>query len=85
LLFLLTDNGSTFQPAYLGSSVVLSNSRCSIDVVNSSVEPAGSGLSLSLSVTFFPAWSGANPYIFMSAQGTDNYADFTFVGFWSIP
>jgi hypothetical protein len=84
-LYLYGDNGLSYQSAQLDTPAVLVNSRCSIDVGNSSVEPSGTGLSLSVSVTFFPTWSGTQPYIFIAAQGSDTYADYTIVGFWSIP
>lgn len=85
-LYLRSDNALSWQAAQPGTPAFLVNSRCSIDVGNSSVQPSGTGLSLNLSMTFFSAWSGTQPYIFMSATDSDlNSVYYTIVGFWSIP
>ena len=89
---LLSQDGSTAndnlwtQPAALQTAVQLSNSQCSIDVGNSFTQPAGTGVSINLSITFKAPWSGTQQYIFMAAQDAGNdEVQWPIVGTWIIP
>ena len=73
-------------PALLGTPGTLSNSQCSIDVANSSVQTNGAGVSVNLSITFNSAWSGTLQYIFMAARDSGgNEVDWPIVGTWNVP
>lgn len=62
---LLTDGGSTWMPATLGSNATLSNSQCSINVAAASLATNGNALTLNLPVAFAPLYGGSkNIYMY---------------------
>jgi len=69
---LLDDAGAVWQSAVPGTSTPLQNSQCSIDVSASSVTAVGNTLTLSLPITFTPAFAGAKNIYMYAASATSN-------------
>jgi hypothetical protein len=71
-LHLLDDAGTTWQSAGLGTSTPLQNGQCTIDVSTSAVTAVGNTLTLSLPITFAPAFAGAKNIYMYAATATGN-------------
>ena len=56
---LLSDNGTTWQAATLGTATTLQNSQCSLNVATATVASSGNTLTLNVPMTFKPAYAGA--------------------------
>ena len=83
-LHLLDDTGTTWQSSGIGTSTPLQNSQCSIDVSASTATPAGNALTLSLPVTFAPAFAGAKNIYMYAATATAN-SGWQDRGDWMVP
>jgi hypothetical protein len=90
-IFLAADNSMNNYDIWAGSALlgtpgILSNSQCSIDAANSSVQLNGGGFRVNLSITFNPAWYGTSQYIFMAAEDAGaNKVQWPYLGSWNIP
>ena len=58
-LYMANDSQSTYTNGALGSSITLQNSQCSLNLASSSAAGSGNNLSVSLAVSFKPAFVGA--------------------------
>jgi imidazole glycerol phosphate synthase subunit HisF len=56
---LLNDGPTAWLPATLGSAATLQNSQCSLNVATATVSRSGDVLTLSVTVTFQPAFAGS--------------------------
>jgi hypothetical protein len=71
--------------ATLGSpGVTISNSQCTLDYQNSWVVKNGSKVTLNLSLSFSPSWSGTKDVYMAAADSTQTVA-WPYVGYWTIP
>ncbi len=91
LIFLSSDDSQPSYNTWVGSAVLgtpgasLSNSQCTIDVANSSVEKSGASVSIRLSITFADTWSGTK-YIYMAAEDSGGERDeWRYLGYWVVP
>jgi M6 family metalloprotease-like protein len=83
-LYLLNNAGNAWTSATLGSANVLSNSQCSVNAATATVVPSGTGLSLSLPVTFAAGYAGSKS-VFTYAAGTSANSGWQTVGSWIVP
>jgi uncharacterized repeat protein (TIGR01451 family) len=66
-LNLLNDGATAWQTATLGAATTLQNSQCSVNVAPATAVPSGTTLTLTLPMTFQPAYAGTqNIYMFDS-------------------
>ncbi len=82
----LANNAGAFATGGLvvGSSGTLQNSQCTINVATSSVSFSGNTLTLSLALSFAPAFAGAKN-IYMYVQNATLSNGFTQEGTWTVP
>jgi uncharacterized repeat protein (TIGR01451 family) len=84
-LYFLNDAGTAWStPVAPGAAVTLSNSQCSLNVAAASVTPSGTDLTLSLPVTFTPAYAGAKS-TYMYAAGSSANSGWQALGTWTVP
>jgi uncharacterized membrane protein len=85
-LYLRNDAGTAWQPAIiLGTANVVENSQCSIDVGNSSTAGLNTNLTVTLAITFKPAFTGAKT-IYMEAHDTGTTdSGWQTRGTWTVP
>jgi hypothetical protein len=83
LLNLLNDAGGTWLSAALGSGT-LQNSQCAIALGSSTVVPSGNTLTLTLAMTFTPAFAGSQT-IFMYATNGTQASGWQTRGTWTVP
>jgi hypothetical protein len=69
LLFLLNDAGTAWLSAAPGSPVTLQNQQCAIDVATSGASTSGNALTLSLALTFKPAFVGVKKVYLFASNG----------------
>ena len=75
---------SWLAPVTLGTSATLGNSLCSINVASSSVSLSGTGLVLSLPLTFTTQFSGQKNIYMYGTNGTIN-SGWQTMGTWTVP
>ena len=73
-LSLYDDSTGNWYSLQLGTSGAVSNQHCQINGQGSSYYDSGGNVSLSLSVTFLPAWAGANLQFFGQAVDDNSNA-----------
>lgn len=64
--------------------VTVSNSQCTLDYQNSWVVKNGSRVTLNLSLSFAPSWSGTKD-VFMADADSAQTVAWPYVGYWTIP
>jgi len=71
---LLSDNGTVWMPAALGSATTLQNSQCLLNVATAKVSLSGNLLTLTTAITFKPAFAGTkNIYLHaVDSSGINN-------------
>jgi hypothetical protein len=83
-IFLASDTGTWLGPIPLQVAGTLQNSQCIIDAGASIANPSGNNLTVSLAVTFKPAYAGAkNVYTKVSSAAVDG--SWGQVGTWTVP
>jgi hypothetical protein len=70
VLYLLSDTGSAWMPATVGSATTLSNSQCSVNVGSVVVTLNVNSLTLQLPMTFTPAYAGTKNVYMFANNGT---------------
>ena len=84
-IYLSNNAGAFANPGLvLGSSGTLENSQCTINVATSSVLLSGNTLTLSLALSFAPAFAGTQN-IYMYVQNATLSNGFTPEGTWTVP
>jgi hypothetical protein len=82
-LYFLNDAGTAWSsPVAPGTAMTLSNSQCSLNVAAASVTPSGTNLTLSLPVTFTPAYAGLKS-TYMYAAGSSANSGWQALGSWT--
>ena len=73
LLRLINDAGTAWLPGMLGTGGTIENGACAIALGSSVATPSGSTLTLSLAITFKPAFAGTkNIYMYANGAGGTN-------------
>jgi hypothetical protein len=84
-IYLTNDPGTAWQtPVNLGTAGTLQNSQCSVNTAASSVSGAGNTLTLTLSLTFKPAFSGARN-VYMEVYDGAGDSGWQQRGAWTVP
>jgi len=83
LLNLLNDAGAAYLSAALGSGT-LQNSQCAIALGTSTAVPSGNTLTLTLAVTFTPAFAGSQSIFMFATNGTQT-SGWQTRGSWTVP
>ena len=83
---LVADSGSGYAGSMtLGTTGTLSNSQCTVDVGASSISTSGNTLTLTLALTFKPAFTGAKN-IYMGVFNNSNvFSGWQAEGAWTVP
>ena len=82
---LLNDAGSAYLTGILGSATTLQNGQCSIALANSSAVPSGNTLTLTVPLTFAPAFAGAKNVYLYAANATGASSGWQTRGTWTVP
>ncbi|HEY1757189.1 MAG TPA: hypothetical protein VGG72_17580 [Bryobacteraceae bacterium] len=87
-LYLVDDGGDgsyvSGTPAWLPSSGVWENSQCKISGTGSSVSASGNTLTLTLAITFTPAFAG-NKIFYTAARSATENSGWQALGTWNVP
>jgi fibronectin type 3 domain-containing protein len=83
-LYLLNDVGTAWSSASVGSSATLANSQCSVNAASANMSLSGTGLTLSLPVTFASTYSGTIN-IYSYAAGSAANSGWQTLGTWTVP
>ncbi len=85
-LYLLNDaGGALIGPATPGANTLLSNSQCTLNVVNSSVNSSGNNMIENLNVTFLPGFAGAKSNFGYVQDNAGQNSGFVSLGTWTVP
>ena len=84
LLYLASDDVSSWTSQTIGTAGTLQNSQCSVNVGAASATPSGNNLTLSVPVTFKPPFTGAKQ-VWMYATGTTGNSGWLNKGTWTMP
>jgi hypothetical protein len=85
-LVLVQDTGSGYVgSAVLGSPGTLTNSQCTLNAGTSTVSSAGGNLTLTLALTFKPAFTGAKNVYMSVANNASLFSGWTLKGVWTVP
>jgi GH18 family chitinase len=85
MLYLKSDDNSTWYQAALGSSTVLQNSQCAINPVASSASGSGYTLTVNLAMTFTNAYSGTKSLLVFAADQSGPNTGWLTTGAWTVP
>jgi hypothetical protein len=83
VLNLLNDAGTAWTSMTVGAAGTLQNSQCSVDLSQTTGTPSGNNLTLSLPVTFKPAYAGAKQ-VWMFAAGGAGSSGWQQRGSWTV-
>lgn len=84
-LYLLNDAGNTWMPGLLATAATLRNSQCSVSLASSGWSMSGTEATLSLAMSFEPAYAGAkNVYMYAADAGGVN-TGWSDLGDWGVP
>jgi len=86
LLYLVGDDGGTLsQGSVLTSAGLVSNSQCQVSWTSTPVAASGDNLTLTVSILFFPAFSG-NKVTYLAARDVvENNSGWQPLGTWQVP
>jgi hypothetical protein len=82
---LLQDSGSAWMMATPGAATTLANSQCSVNVAATSVALNGNTLTLNLSMTFLPAYSGTKNLYMYTADVSGANSGWQQLAIWTVP
>jgi hypothetical protein len=82
---LAQNNGTSWLTATPGAATTLANSQCSLNVAGTSVVLSGNTLTLTLPMTFLPAYAGAIDINLYSADVSGSASGWQQLGTWTIP
>lgn len=81
---LLNDTAAAWLSATLGSSTTLQNSQCSLSVATATVVPSGNTLTLNLTVTFLPAFTGSKNIYLHAVDVSGANSGWQQLGSWTV-
>jgi glucose/arabinose dehydrogenase len=83
MLWLLNDAATAYMSAPVGSGGLLQNSQCAITPASTSVTLSGTSLTLNLTLTFMPAFSGTKTIFMYGANGAGVNSGWQTRGTWT--
>jgi hypothetical protein len=81
---LLSDNGTVFQPATVGTATTLQNSQCALNVAATTVALSSNTLTLDLALTFKPAFAGTKNVYMQAVDISGTKSGWQPLGAWTI-
>jgi hypothetical protein len=84
LVFLLNDTATAWTSGVLGSATTLQNAQCTIGLAASSTSASGNTLTVTLAMTFTPAYSGSKNIYMYATNGVTN-SGWHDRGDWEVP
>jgi hypothetical protein len=81
---LLSDNGTAWQAATVGSSVTLQNSQCSINAATSTVSSSGNTLTWNAAMTFKPSFAGTKNTYMRAIDSSGTASAWQPLGAWTV-
>jgi hypothetical protein len=81
---LLNDTTTAWLSATLGAAATLQNSQCSLNVATATVAPSGNTLTLNLTVTFLPAFTGAKNIYLHAVDVSGANSGWQQLGAWTV-
>jgi glucose/arabinose dehydrogenase len=85
LVFLLNDAATGWTSGIRGSNTVIQNSQCAIPLATTTVTSVGTTLTLSLVVTFNPAYAGAKTTWMLAGNFNGTSSGWQAKGTWMVP
>lgn len=85
VLYLQSNDGSTWAQAALASGAALANSQCSINTATASATASGQNLNLSLPITFSGTFAGTRSLFTFAADSTGAMTGWQSGGSWTVP
>ena len=82
---LAQNSGTTWLPATPGASTTLQNSQCSLNVATTTVVLSGNALTVTLPMTFLPAYAGAIDINLYAADISGSDSGWQQLGTWTVP
>ncbi len=82
---LLNDGGTAWTPATPGAATTLQNSQCSLNVTSTAVTINGNTLTLTLAMTFTPAYAGSKKIYQWDNDVLGASSGWQNVGTWNVP
>jgi glucose/arabinose dehydrogenase len=83
-VYLIDDAGAMWMTATLGSSGTLQNSQCAVALASSTTALSGNTLTLTLAVTFKPAFNGAKNIYTYAENGSGINSGWQLRGTWTV-
>ena len=83
LLYLASDDVSSLSSATIGTTGVLQNSQCTVDVGSAMATPSGNNLILAVTVTFKAGFAPGTKQIWMYAEGATSNSGWVQRGTWT--
>jgi hypothetical protein len=83
-IYLANDTGVFQGPLPLGVAGSIENSQCTVDAGASSASASGNNLTVSLAVSFQPAYSGAKN-VYMEVLNSTHDSGWSLKGAWTVP
>ncbi len=83
-LFLLNDAGTAWTSGVVGTAATIQNNQCAIALGTSGAVPSGNTLTVSLAVSFKPAFAGAKNVFMFATNGAQN-SGWQDNGDWTVP
>jgi hypothetical protein len=84
-LYLLNDAGTQWTGAIVGTSATLQNSQCSASLSGTTASLAGTTLTLSVPLTFAPAFTGSKNIFIFGANAAGLNSGWQSRGAWNVP
>jgi hypothetical protein len=81
---LLNDATTAWLSATLGAAATLQNSQCSLHVATATVAPSGNTLTLNLTVTFLPAFTGSKNIYLHAVDVSGDNSGWQQLGSWTV-
>jgi hypothetical protein len=81
---LLNDNATSWLPSTPGAASTLENSQCSLNVEASTVSLSNNTLTLSLAITFQPAYAGAKNTYLLAIDASGPNSGWQQLGVWTV-
>jgi hypothetical protein len=84
-LSLFNDGATAWQGATLGAATTLQNSQCSVNLATATAVPSGNTLTLTLPMTFQPAYAGAKNIYMYDSDVSGSNSGWQQPGMWTVP
>jgi hypothetical protein len=84
-VYLLDDAGTHWDPRPYGSGPPLANNQCAVDVAAFTAVATGTQWTLTIPITFAPAWVGTWPVQLWAVNQAGSPSGWHLLGYWTVP